>query len=162
MLWSCVYLPPGRSGTGFEALESLWHACTCLNLCLSPCWTLWHMLWSSWITLTLLNMFGSSIKKRHGPEWTCVDVSSMNLRLVALRRRRLGLIIFLLGRIFRIFGIVGISWIVFPKSVGVWNLGLDRDSLIGDSGIRVLGLETLGLFFQWHQNQDVMLSRRIL
>ena len=162
MLWSCVYLTPGRSGTGFEALESLWHACTCLNLCLSPCWTLWHMLWSSWINLTLLHMFGSSIKKRHGPEWTCVDVSSMNLRLVALRRRRLGLIIFLLGRIFRIIGIVGISWFVFPKSVGVWDLGLDHDSLIGDSGIRVLGLETLGLFFQWHQNQDVMLSRRIL
>ena len=50
----------------------------------------------------------------------------------------------------------------FPKSVGVWDLGLDHDSLIGDSGIRVLGLEILGLFFQWHQNQDVMLSRRIL
>ena len=94
MLWSCVYLTPGRSGTGFEALESLWHACTCLNQCLSPCWTLWHMLWSSWINLTLLHMFGSSIKKRHGPEWTCVDVSSMNLRLVALRRRRPGLINF--------------------------------------------------------------------
>ena len=30
-VWICVYLPAGRSGTCYEALESLWHSWTCLE-----------------------------------------------------------------------------------------------------------------------------------
>lgn len=30
-VWICVYLPAGRSGTCYGALESIWHSCTCLE-----------------------------------------------------------------------------------------------------------------------------------
>ena len=51
------------SGAGAGALKFLNHRDAfehVLKLCLSPCWTIWHMFRSSIVILTLLTMFGSS------------------------------------------------------------------------------------------------------